>query len=33
MYFNDTCTARAIVECEKSQETKQLMGANENFDH
>ena len=32
MYFNDTCTARAILECETPQETKQLTRTIANFD-
>ena len=32
MYFNDTHTARGILECETPQETKQLMRTIANFD-
>ena len=32
MYFNDTCTARAILDCETSPETKQLMRTIAKFD-
>ena len=33
MYFNDTHNARAILEYETPQETKQLMRTIANFDH
>ena len=33
MYFNDTHTARSIVECETLPETKQLARTIANFDH
>ena len=33
MYFNDTCTTRAILECETPQETKQLAKTIAIFDH
>ena len=33
MYFNDTHSARAMLECKMLQETKQLMWTITNFDH
>ena len=33
MYFNDTHTTRAILECKTPQETKQLMKTIADFDH